>query len=281
MPPELKLHAPDDAPGNRTVDPRRLASEELIRPPGPPEPARPTERALPAFSRAWYEELEHKRHAGTGQWLRRALEVSRHPHDTLLMLGPGAGSDAAQYHRHGTDVTVCVTPLDPPDLVRQGFAVRGLAIPVVVAPAHTRLPFAPDRFDLVYLNVIHNPPPDLAAAAAEVYRVLKPGGKAFVLAPARYDADFWARTVLPLRRLFRPAPGLSDAPKHSTRTLRAAFHQFTEPKACKRHLRRADLPPAWRFAPTWLAERVVGRVVVLKAFKPVSAAYAQAPADAA
>lgn len=277
MPPDLKLHDPTDW----TPDPRRLAAEELIRPAGPAEPPRASERDLAPFSRAWYEELEHKRHAGTGAWLRRALEVSRHPHDTMLMLGAGAGSDAAQYHRHGTDVTVCVTPLDPPDLARRGFAARGLAVPVVAAPSHARLPFAPDRFDLVYVNLIHNPPPDLDAAAAEVYRVLKPGGKAFVLAPARYDADFWARAVLPVRRLFRPAPALSDAPKHSAHSLRAAFGQFTEPKACKRHLRRADLPPAWRFAPTWLAERVVGRVVVLKAFKPVSAAYAQAPADAA
>ena len=280
MPPELKLHTPDETPDDGTADPRRLAAEELIRPPGVPEPPRSSDRCLGPYSRAWYEELEHKRHAGTGHWLRRVLEVSRHPHDTLLMLGPGAGSDAAQYHRHGTDVTVCVTPLDPPDLARRGFAARGIPVPVLHAPTHARLPFAPDRFDLAYLNLLHHPPTDLSAAAAELYRVLKPGGKAFVLAPARYDADFWARTVLPVRKLFRPAPALSDAPRHSARTLRAAFGQFTEPAASKRHLRPADMPPAWRFAPTWLAERLLGRVVVLKAFKPVSAAYAQA-ADAA
>ena len=273
--PALKLHRPPEADPDEA---HRLASQELIR----PAPTRASgERGLTPYSRAWFEELEQKRHAGVGSWLRAALEVTRHASETLLMLTPGAGSDAAQYHRHGTEVTACLTPRDPADLLSAALKSRGLQFPVRHAPSAAELPFAPDRFDLAYLNLLADPPGDLPAVAAELYRVLKPGGKLLLLAPARFDALYWQRLLLPWRHFYREPTKLTDAPRHSSRGLRALFGQFADVTVMKRHVRKAELPTACRALPTWLTGRLVGRVLVMKAVKPLSAAYASGESEAA
>ena len=271
----------DDPPSGESdsaiLDPVVLAARELLR----HSAGRPGHRELEPFSRAWFEELEAKRYAPHGVWLRRVLEFTRHPHQSLLMLGPGVGTDALQYQRHGTRVTVCVTPSDSPELVRRNFDLRGLSIPLVHAGPDLTLPFDKGSFDLAYLNLLYAPPADPARVVAELYRVLKPGGKAFVLAPARYDAGFWQNILLPLRRWYRPPAGLTPAPRHSARSLRRLFGQFAEHRVAKRHLRRSELPHLWRFLPVSLLERVIGRVLVLRAFKPIAAALESAAAEPA
>lgn len=274
----LKLHLPPEADPTDSGDAQRHAARELIRPFAATAVRSEGERGLPPYSRAWFEELEQKRHAGAGRWLRTALEVTRHASETLLMLTPGAGSDAAQYHRHGTEVTVCLTPSDPPDLLPAAFKERGLAIPVRRAPTAGALPFPPGRFDLAYLNLLADPPPDLGAVAAELYRVLKPGGKILLLAPARFDALYWQRVVLPWRHWYCEPLKFTDAPRHTARGLGRVFGQFDERSAQKRHVRKAELPAACRALPAWLTGRLMGRVLVFKAFKPVSAAYSMAEA---
>jgi hypothetical protein len=47
------------------------------------------------------------------------------------------------------------------------------------------------------------------------------------------------------------------------------FARFTEHWVSKRHLRRGELPHAWRILPLSLLERLIGRVLVLKAKKPI------------
>jgi hypothetical protein len=45
-----------------------------------------------------------------------------------------------------------------------------------------------------------------------------------------------------------------------------------EHRVYKRHLRRSDVPHLWRWLPLPLLARLIGRVLVMKAFKPLSAA---------
>ena len=110
-----------------------------------------------------------------------------------------------------------------------GYGLDGAMAQYVRVPARC-LHRIPDSlpFDLACLNLLYAPPADPARVAAELYRVLKPGGKAFVLAPARYDAGFWQDVLLPLRRWYRPPADLTAAPRHSARSLRRLFGQFTE-----------------------------------------------------
>jgi len=265
---EPDLHFPSDDDVLAALDPHRIALQELIRPDGP----RPAHRELEPFSRAWFEELELKRYAAPGEWLRRSLEFTRHREESLLMFGSGAGCDAVQYLRQGTHVTFAFGPSDCPALVRRHFEARGLPMQSIETLPGQSLPSESNRFDLAYLNLLAAPQTDLAQAAAEIYRVLKPGGKLFLLAPAYYDADYFARYAAPWR-LFRRTPASNRGEGYTARSLKHLMTQYTDRSIGKRHLRRTDLPFLLRSAPAGLCQRFFGHVLIHKAFKPISAAF--------
>jgi SAM-dependent methyltransferase len=176
-----------------------------------------------------------------------------------------------RYARTGTPVTVGVTPLDHPDLVRENLARHALSARVVDVSAPT-LPFPDGTFDVVAWNALHDPAPPDPARVDELFRVLKSGGKVIGLFPARYDCGYWQDLFLPLQWLYwrRPAdPAIGT--KTSARRLRRAFAAFTKHWVGKRHLRRSELPHLWRVLPLVLLERLIGRVLVFKAFKPLTA----------
>jgi len=269
--------AADDPPA--APDPHLLATRELLRPPA----RRRGDRELDPFSRAWFEELELKRYTRHGAWLPRLLEFSRHAGESLVMLGPGLGTDALQYLRHGTRVTLCVTPADYPDVVRRNFDFRGASADFAHVAAGEPLPFARGAFDLAYLNALHDraDPDRLARTVAELYRVLKPGGKVLALFPARFDAGYWQDFVLPLQHWYwRRPPDPASGARQTARGLRRVFGRFADARVAKRHLRRTELPHAWRLLPLSLLERLLGRVLVFRAFKPLTAVRDDLPAAA-
>src|SRR5207237_7090437 len=98
------------------------------------------------------------------------------------------------------------------------------------------------------------------------------------LTPARYDVEYWARTCFPWMHWFgrrertRSADDIALAVRYSARRLRRLFGAFIEHRVHKRQLRRSEVPHAWRWLPLPLLERVMGHVLIIKAFKPLSAA---------
>ena len=235
----LKLFAdgpggPDDgtplpgpaAPGLRLArpDPHVAATRELIRPPTVHRGRRECE----PFSAAWFEELEQKRYHRHGAWLTRALEFGRHPGESLLVLGCGLGTDAVQYARTGTHVTVATAPDEYPHLVRDNFARDGL--PATFAELDgPKLPFADGAFDIVSWNGLYDAARPDPVRVAELFRVLKPGGKVIGLFPARFDSAFWQAVLFPLERLWwRRPPDPATAPKTTARDLRHTFAPFAD-----------------------------------------------------
>ena len=257
--------------GPLAPDPHAAATRELIRPPT----VRPTRHTCEPYSAAWFEELEQKRYRRHGHWLPHALEFGRHPGESLLVLGGGLGTDAVHYARTGTCVTVATAPDEHPHLVRDNFARAGLPA-TFVNLSGPRLPFADGAFDVVTWNGLYDAAGAEAARVEELFRVLKPGGKVIALFPARYDTAFWQGVLLPLQKYFwRRPPDPATAPKTSGRALCRAFARFADHRVAKRHLRRGELPHAWRILPLVLLERLIGRVLVLKAKKPISFARLQ------
>jgi SAM-dependent methyltransferase len=187
------------------------------------------------------------------------------------MLGPGIGSDAVRYLQTGTPVTVGIRPHDHPDLVRENLTRHALPARLVDVSGPV-LPFADGTFDVVTWNALHDPAPPDPARVGELFRVLKAGGKVIGLFPAHYDAGYWQDLILPLQWVYwrRPADPATGT-KTTARRLRRVFADFTRHKVAKRHLRRAELPHPWRVLPLMLLERLIGRVLVFKAFKSLSA----------
>lgn len=269
----LRDHPP--APAGVRADPQELANRELIRPPT----YRRGHGGLEPFSAAWLDELARKRYQRHGAWLPVALEFDRHPGESVLLLGPGVGSDAARYATAGCEVTVALGPADHAGLVRDHLDRRGLSARVVDCPAD-RLPAGDGVVDVVVWNALHTPAP--TPPAEELLRVLKAGGKVIGLFPARYDAGYWQDWLFPLQGWYwRRPPDPTSAPKATARGLARAFAGFERVAVVKRHLRRSELPHPWRVLPLLLLERLIGRVLVLKAFKPLGSRTTTHPALAA
>lgn len=250
----------------------RLYACEALNPaaPGP----RPDEGAEP-YTLQWFLNIENQRHSRQGRWIPRLLEFAKHSGETLLGLGNGLGTDWLQYARYGAAVVVCSPSAEQLGLIRRNFELRGLSGRFLHATPAS-LPLESASIDVACVTSLLHEVSDPAAVVQEVYRVLKPGGKVLAVTPARYDVDYWHRLLLPWHRWFgKPALDADHLPaRFSARGFRRLFTQFIEHRVHKRQLRRADVPHLWRWLPLPLLERLMGRVLVLKAFKPLSAAMA-------
>lgn len=241
-----------------------------------PTPARPRAAEAPEpYSLQWFLDIENRRHSKHGRWIPRLLEFAKHSGETLLGVGHGLGTDWVQYAHHGARVVVCSAASAQLELVRRNFALRGLKGHFIHAPP-TSLPLESCSIDVACISSLHHGIDHPKAVVEEVYRVLKPGGKVLAVTPARYDVDFWTRTCFFWTGWFRK-PTVTAPGRCSARQLRHLFHLFSEHRIHKRQLRRSEVPHVWRFLPLPLLARLMGRVLVLKAFKPLSSAKASLP----
>jgi ubiquinone/menaquinone biosynthesis C-methylase UbiE len=260
--------APLGGPHNPGAFADRLYESETLN--AVPPAARPPGAAEP-YSLQWFLDIESQRHGRQGRWIPRLLEFAKHSGETLLGLGSGLGTDWIQYARHGAHVVVCTPGSEQLALVRRNFELRGLPGRFLSAQP-TSLPLESCSIDVVCVSGLLDEVADPHAVVGEVYRVLKPGGKVLAVTPARYDVDYWTDLLMPWLRWLRPRRAAASPMRFSARRLHRLFGQFVEHRVYKRQLRRREVPHLWRWLPLPLLERVMGRVLVLMAFKPLSAA---------
>jgi SAM-dependent methyltransferase len=269
--PEAEVEARPDhlqGPHNPRDFAQKLYSLESLQ----PAPTRSVPKDLPEpYSLQWFLDIENQRHSKHGQWIPKLLEFAKHSSEKLLGVGHGLGTDWVQYAQHGADVIVCSPATAQLELVRRNFELRKLAGRFIQAEP-TSLPLEPSSIDVVCISSLHHGIDQPEKVIEEVYRVLKPGGKVLAVTPAYYDVDYWVRTLFFWRRWSRPDRGknpLRCKRRLSGSQLRQLFHRFSEIHVRKRQLRRPEVPNVWRWIPLPILARLMGRVLVLKAFKPV------------
>ena len=133
------------------------------------------------------------------------------------------------------------------------------------------MPIAAGEIDIVCLSGLSESAEPIEAVVSEIYRVLKPGGKIVAVLPAKYNSRYWQDFCFPWNRWLHPLKA-GEEPLFSNRLVKHLFGSFTEHRVYKRHLRRSDLPHVWRWMLLPFLERMMGRYLVVKAFKPVNAA---------
>lgn len=241
----------------------------------PPTTGSRVEEVAEPYTLQWFLDIENQRHGRQGRWIPRLMEFAKHPGETLLGLGHGLGTDWLQYARHGAAVVVCSPSTEQLTLIGRNFELRGLAGRFL----HTTfdsLPLESSSIDVACVASLLHEVAQPKVLIDEVYRVLKPGGKVLAVTTARLDVDYWFNLCFPWQNWFsrkRRAPEPAEPGNRFTaRSLRRLFDRFVEHRVYKRHLRRSEVPHVWRWLPTPLLERLMGRVLVLKAFKPLSAA---------
>ena len=224
-----------------------------------------------AFCREWFEQIEALRYSRQGAWIPRVLEFTRHRGDIVLGLGEGLGTDWLQYAINGAEVVTLSPSQEQLDLIRTHFDLRGQTAQYLHGTPQC-VPLPSDSVDVACVNGLLDEVDDPEPVIQELYRVLRPGGKVIVIAASRFNAKYWYNASYPWLRWFGSAN--ISIPGTTARSLKKMLPDFAEHRVTKRHLRRSELPHLWRFMPRSMMERLVGNCLVMKAFKPLSAALA-------
>lgn len=104
----------------------------------------------------------------------------------LLEIGCGIGIDSVQLHKCGFDLTAVDLTQNAIDIASERAEKEGYGIRYMVANAE-KLPFEDEEMDFIYsFGVLHHTP-DIQKSIDEVRRVLKKGGKAYIMLYATYS----------------------------------------------------------------------------------------------
>lgn len=138
-----------------------------------------------------FEDMMHKRqHLAVVEMPLAELKGKR-----VLEIGPGGGGHSCLFKKYGAEMVAAdITPeraistasklslMEGPDSL--GFNADG-----------ENLPFADNSFDIVYSNGVLHHSVDTDKCIEEVYRVLKPGGKAVIMLYSRHSSAYWLNIV--------------------------------------------------------------------------------------
>jgi SAM-dependent methyltransferase len=236
----------------------------------------PDDNAEP-YTLQWFLAIENERHNRQARWIPGLLEFTKHAGETMLGLGNGLGTDWIQYARHGAKVVACSPLAAELALIRRNFELRGLNGRFLHA-APVDIPLGDACVDVVCVSGLLHEMDEPKRIVSEIFRVLRPGGKVLAVVPARYNIDYW-KQWLPwsgkITRWFKRSPWRSAAVAQSAaadfsgRGLKRLFAEFRDHRVYKRQLRRKEAPWLWRMVPRAWLEKLFGRYLVLKAFKPV------------
>lgn len=131
-------------------------------------------------TKEYYDEVEHRRYNYFCPYIPINAEFDRHKGEKILEVGVGLGTDLKQYAKngaicYGTDLTEGAI-----EETKKHLEVYGLNANLQVMDAEN-LQFGDNTFNLAYsFGVLHHTP-DTQKAIDEIYRVLKPGGKAIIM----------------------------------------------------------------------------------------------------
>jgi ubiquinone/menaquinone biosynthesis C-methylase UbiE len=138
------------------------------------------------------------------------------PFGDALEIGAGTGYFSLNLLQLGLIERATASDISPGMLAALGRSAKALGLEVeTIRTEAERLPFADERFDLVFGHAVLHHIPDLEKALAEFHRVLSPGGViAFCGEPSRYGDRLAAlpkRGGALLAPLWRRALGASGA----------------------------------------------------------------------
>ncbi len=160
--------------------------------------------SAPEGSAAFYDAVAVERYEKYAPWLQDILDVEPFRGKRVLEIGCGLGTDLMRFARAGaTTFAVDLTPRHL-RLTQQRLRAEGYAARLVRSDAE-RLPLADGSLDAVYsFGVLHHTP-RFDLAAAEIHRVLRPGGQALIAVYHRRSLFYaaWIARALATGDLFR------------------------------------------------------------------------------
>lgn len=139
-------------------------------------------------SKEFFEEIREKFHTTYAPYAHseHLLKFAAYQGKTVLEVGCGIGLDALEYARHGAHVTAVDLSPKNIELAKNYFSYNSLDATIEVANVE-HLPFADNTFDLALAIGVLYYTPNTRQAVDELFRVLKPSGKAICMFFNRYS----------------------------------------------------------------------------------------------
>ena len=109
---------------------------------------------------------------------------------SVLEIGLGQGADAEQIVRRGGVYSGVDLTDESVKRVTMRFALDDLPYKRIEQASALQLPFEKDAFDVVYSHGVLHHIPEIRHAAAEIYRVLKPGGQLIMMLYAKWSLNY-------------------------------------------------------------------------------------------
>jgi ubiquinone/menaquinone biosynthesis C-methylase UbiE len=115
-------------------------------------------------------------------WLMARIEreAARLDGKRLLDVGCGLGYDSLEFLRRGVRVTAIDISASAVELTRRHFAIAGVRADAVEVADVLGLPYPDATFDAVWSNGVLYYSGDMPQAMSEIWRVLRPGGRAII-----------------------------------------------------------------------------------------------------
>jgi len=233
----------------------------------------------------WYLEAERYRYGEYAPWMHETMEFARHSGEQVLEIGAGLGTDLAQFALHGAHVTDLDLSAGHLAHAQENFRLRGLKGRFIHFDAE-RIPFDDESFDLVYSNGVIHHTPNTKQVVDEIYRVLRPGGKAIVMVYAENSLHYWRNLVLVvgLRQGLLLTHSIGDVMSRSVEMtennarplvkvytkprLRNMFRMFERISIVQRQLTAGEVPRLLSGLNVSMLGQLMGWNLVLKAHRP-------------
>ena len=238
----------------------------------------------PRHTLDWFLEVERYRYEEYAPWMHETMEFAQHPGERILEIGGGMGTDHAQFAKHGAITTDIDLSSGHLALAQENFRLRGLAGTFIHHDAET-LPFPDASFDVVYSNGVIHHTPNTQRVVDEIYRVLKPGGKAIVMVYAENSLHYWRNlvTVLGLRQHLLETFSMGEIMSrhveimendarplvkvYTKQRLRKLFARFGRASIVQRQMVAAEVPRLLAWIPLPLLGKMMGWNLIIKAYK--------------
>ena len=239
-----------------------------------------------AHTRDWFLEAERHRYGVYAPWMPKLMEFDRHAGEDVLEIGGGMGTDLAQFAIHGAHVTDLDLSAGHLTLAKENFFVRGLQGRFIQHDAETLI-FDDNTFDLVYSNGVLHHTPNTHHVVKEIYRVLKPGGKAIVMVYAEDSLHYWRNIMwnIGLREgqlarysmaelMSRTVERSDNAAAHplvkayTRKRLCQLFNAFPDRSVIQRQMETRAVPRTLRLMSTDAVGSIMGWNLIIKARKP-------------
>ena len=134
---------------------------------------------------AYYNNTSKQRFELYFPYLKESAEFQYHRNEKVLEVGVGMGTDLIEYSKFGSKVYGIDLGADQIELSKKMFDTLQLPYEELKVASAEKLPYQDNYFDLVYsFGVIHHTP-NINTAVDEIYRVLKPGGRAIIMIYSR------------------------------------------------------------------------------------------------